>query len=153
MDVRSWNQSLIWSIGHIGRRGKNQFTFGFPRCNMNSKVQILGKRKVLTIKIRSETHFGIKHDSAQYRCPATLKCTLTSQLGDVNCGQLGDTTGWRQLRTTGWHNWVTSTADTQEIFNNYSSSPESIAHEAEGRMGYWLRGHEGERNNCLVKSN
>ena len=22
---------------------------------------------------------------------------------------------------------------------------ESIAHEAEGRMGYWLRGHEGEK--------
>ena len=32
---------------------------------------------------------------------------------------------------------------------------ESIAHEAEGQMGYWLRGHEGERNNniVLVKSN
>ena len=30
---------------------------------------------------------------------------------------------------------------------------ESIAQEAEGRMGYWLRGHEGERSNCLVKSN
>ena len=29
--------------------------------------------------------------------------------------------------------------------------PESIAHEAEGRMGYWLRGHEGERNNCFSK--
>ena len=28
---------------------------------------------------------------------------------------------------------------------------ESIAHEAEGPMGYWLRGHEGERNNCLSK--
>ena len=28
---------------------------------------------------------------------------------------------------------------------------ESIAHEAEGRMGYWLRGYEGERNNCLSK--
>ena len=26
---------------------------------------------------------------------------------------------------------------------------ESIAHEAEGEMGYWLRGHEGERNNCF----
>ena len=26
---------------------------------------------------------------------------------------------------------------------------ESIAHEAEGRMGYWLRGHEGERNDCF----
>ena len=26
---------------------------------------------------------------------------------------------------------------------------ESIAHEAEGQMGYWLRGHEGERNNCF----
>ena len=31
---------------------------------------------------------------------------------------------------------------------------ESIAYEAEGRMGYWLRGHEGERNIIyLVKSN
>ena len=28
---------------------------------------------------------------------------------------------------------------------------ESIAHEAEGRKCYWLRGHEGERNNCLSK--
>ena len=28
---------------------------------------------------------------------------------------------------------------------------ESIAHEAEGQIGYWLRGHEGERNNCFSK--
>ena len=28
---------------------------------------------------------------------------------------------------------------------------ESIAHEAEGRTGYWLRGHEGERNNSFSK--
>ena len=28
---------------------------------------------------------------------------------------------------------------------------ESIAHEAEGRMGYLLRGYEGERNNCFSK--
>ena len=28
---------------------------------------------------------------------------------------------------------------------------ESIAHEAEGRIGYWLRAHEGERNNCFSK--
>ena len=28
---------------------------------------------------------------------------------------------------------------------------ESIAHEARGRMGYWLRGHEGERNNYFSK--
>ena len=28
---------------------------------------------------------------------------------------------------------------------------ESIAHEAEGRMGYWLRGNEGEKNNCFSK--
>ena len=26
---------------------------------------------------------------------------------------------------------------------------EAIAREAEGLMGYWLRGHEGERNNCF----
>ena len=30
-------------------------------------------------------------------------------------------------------------------------SYESIAHEAEGQMGYWLRGHEGKRNNCFSK--
>ena len=28
---------------------------------------------------------------------------------------------------------------------------ESIPHEPEGRMGYSLRGQEGERNNCLSK--
>ena len=26
---------------------------------------------------------------------------------------------------------------------------ESIAHEAEGQMSYWLGGHEGRRNNCF----
>ena len=28
---------------------------------------------------------------------------------------------------------------------------ESIVHEAEGQIGYWLRGHEGESNNCFSK--
>ena len=28
---------------------------------------------------------------------------------------------------------------------------ESIVHEAEGRIGYWLRGHESERNKCFSK--
>ena len=28
---------------------------------------------------------------------------------------------------------------------------ESVVHEAEVRMGYWLRGHEGERNHCFSK--
>ena len=28
---------------------------------------------------------------------------------------------------------------------------ESIVNEGEGRMGYWLRGHEGERNNSFSK--
>ena len=28
---------------------------------------------------------------------------------------------------------------------------ESITHEAEGRMGYWFRAHEGERNTCFSK--
>ena len=28
---------------------------------------------------------------------------------------------------------------------------ESIAHEAEGRIGYWLRGYEGEGNNGFSK--
>ena len=28
---------------------------------------------------------------------------------------------------------------------------ESIAHEAESRMGYWLRGHECDSTNCFSK--
>ena len=28
---------------------------------------------------------------------------------------------------------------------------ELVAHEVEGRMGYWLKGQEGERNNCFSK--
>ena len=28
---------------------------------------------------------------------------------------------------------------------------ESVAHKTEGRMDYWLRGHEGKRNNCFNK--
>ena len=29
---------------------------------------------------------------------------------------------------------------------------DSIAHESESRMGYqWVRGHQGERNNCFSK--
>lgn len=40
-----------------GRKGKNQFINGTPRCNISSKVQILEKSKVLTVKSRSETHF------------------------------------------------------------------------------------------------
>ena len=28
---------------------------------------------------------------------------------------------------------------------------ESIAHEAKGRVGYQLRGYQGERNNCFSK--
>ena len=28
---------------------------------------------------------------------------------------------------------------------------ELITNEAKGRMGYWLIGHEGERNNCFSK--
>ena len=28
---------------------------------------------------------------------------------------------------------------------------ETIGHEAEGRMAYWLRGHEGEKKNCFSK--
>ena len=29
---------------------------------------------------------------------------------------------------------------------------ESIAYETDGRMGYWLSGHEDERNDCFNKT-
>ena len=57
--------------------------------------------------------------------------------------------------------WIFSTLHVMhvDIFNNYHvprarMDSESIVHEAEGRMDYLLRGHEGERNKIvLVKSN
>ena len=40
-------------------------------------------------------------------------------------------------------------AEKYRLVNSYSSSPESIAQEAKRWMGYWLKGHEGKRNNCF----
>ena len=45
----------------------------------------------------------------------------------------------------------TSSADYLTIISRARMGSESIAHEAEGRMGYWLRAHEGERYNCFSK--
>ena len=40
--------------------------------------------------------------------------------------------------------------ENKSIFNNYSSTPNRLWVNS-GLMGYWLRGHEGERNNCFSK--
>ena len=37
------------------------------------------------------------------------------------------------------------------VYLIYAWAIYSIAHETEGRMGYWLRSNEGERNNCFSK--
>ena len=37
------------------------------------------------------------------------------------------------------------------IIRRAQMGSESIAHEGEVCMGYWLRGYEGERNNCFSK--
>ena len=36
------------------------------------------------------------------------------------------------------------------VFNNYSSSPNGLWVNS-GLTGFWLRGHEGEGNNCFSK--
>ena len=41
--------------------------------------------------------------------------------------------------------------DSLTIIPRAQVGSESIAHEADGRMDHWLRGHEGERNNCFSK--
>ena len=53
--------------------------------------------------------------------------------------------GTTDIRQDGYHN------DYLTIIPQARMGYESIAHEAEGLMGYWLRGHEGERNNCFSK--
>jgi len=47
--------------------------------------------------------------------------------------------------------WIFTTVDYLAIIPQARMGYESIAHEAEGRMGYWLRGYEGEKNNCFSK--
>ena len=37
------------------------------------------------------------------------------------------------------------------IISQARMGSESITHEAEGRMGFWLRGHSDSRNNCFRK--
>ena len=45
------------SIHRSHQRGMNQCIVGLPRRNMNLKVHISGKSKVLTVKSRTKTHF------------------------------------------------------------------------------------------------
>ena len=40
---------------------------------------------------------------------------------------------------------------TESLLSQLEMSSARMSHEAEGRMGYWLRGHDGERNNCFSK--
>ena len=47
---------------------------------------------------------------------------------------------------------VSNTSDYLTIISRARVASESKAHEAEGRISYSLRGHEGERNNCFIKS-
>ena len=49
------------------------------------------------------------------------------------------------------HKWQlgTSLPRHQEIHLTIKVGSEWIAHEDDGPMGYWLRGYEGERNNCF----
>ena len=73
-------------------------------------------------------------------------------------------------QTYGCVKQVYSSASTRYLINRWSPSilqwqvlgylaiipearmgSESIAHETEGRLGYWLSGYEGERNNCFSK--
>ena len=58
---------------------------------------------------------------------------------------------WTCDRPHGWFIVNRSAVDYLTIIPRARMGSESIAHEAEGRMGYWLRGHEGERNNCFSK--
>ena len=51
----------------------------------------------------------------------------------------------RNLHNGSWNRLINN------IIISRSRVYESITHEAEGRMGYWLRGHEGERNNWELK--
>ena len=86
---------LVFDLINLSHRssGKNQFIVGLPWCSTNSKVQILGKSKVWTVRSTSEMHFSIKHDSAPQHlhshliqhCLATQKYTLMSQLDDISC--------------------------------------------------------------------
>ena len=71
---------------------------------------------------------------------------ISAQPGCWNVGHYWQT--FSGVRSRGRSN---STEEYLTIIPRARMGSKSIAHEAEGRMGYWLRGHEGERNNCFSK--
>ena len=57
--ISPYSQHFIFSLlPTFSPRFSGRFIVGLPRCNMNSKVQILAKSEVLTVKSRSETLCG-----------------------------------------------------------------------------------------------
>ena len=54
-----------------------------------------------------------------------------------------------QVQNTVWFSLKKSTVYLTIIIPPAQMGSEAIAHEAEGRMGYWLRGHESEGNKKL----
>ena len=60
-------------------------------------------------------------------------------------------TGSLWLRASISHTINNSETGYLTIIPQAQMGSKSMAHEAEGWMGYWLRGHEGERNNCVSK--
>ena len=63
---------------------------------------------------------------------------------------------WNHLPAVRGSTWVWTFYDVISIvyltiIPQAQMGSESIAHKAEGQLAYWLRGLEGERNNCFRK--
>ena len=102
----------------------------------------------------------------------TLSKVLQNEVNNSQHLNIGDITGghndmWHRLGNSAWvepQGLGTSPVPGPRLLlsscipGNFSGTIprarmgyESIAHKAEGRMCFWLRGHEVERNNCFSK--
>ena len=60
-------------------------------------------------------------------------------------------TCWFEIRILGNRLQMLGNESSLTIIPRARMGSASIAHKAEGLMGYWLRSHVGERNNCFSK--
>ena len=79
--------------------------------------------------------------------PVSLFWPLVSHMNQsLSCGYI--------IYTTYYIRYTYKYIKTIPYFTIVPQAPmgsESITHKAEGRMAYWLRSHEGNRNNCFSK--
>ena len=113
------------------------FTISFQ---LNNYLTVYYDKRIKTVKsiktIKYKCEFELHVSFFKFQSHILTQTIFEMTRFKISCGTYDPLWQISRLNTVISHAWMGS---------------ESIAHEAKGRMGYWLRGHVGERNNCFSK--